>query len=396
MQLRRKTMGKPLEGVKVIELAAHIAGPSCGRLLCDLGAEVIKIESASGDPWRQSGINYCPNRYSMEENPSYDICNSGKKSIVLDLKSEYGKTAVLKLLSTADIFFTNFRPDALQRLGLHYEQIRPAFPGLIYGISLGFGEKGPEAQKKAMDVTAFWARTGFLRDQCRKEDNHPVFPPWCVGDTAVGTQLALELTAAYINKLKTGKGDLVKTGLFQEGVFLFGHMITITQPPYGKSFPQARLDHPAEYDFLCKNDSYIMLSLVGGQKTLFSVFQLLGHGEWCEDPRFCSPEARRENKEALYGLFCDAFLKKEAKEWSEMALDYDVPLTVMPHYFELSGDEQAWANGYLEKITYPNGHVNVLPSSPICMESVGELHTEQAHAIGQDTEDVLLSVGMTV
>ena len=386
-------MGKPLDGVRVIELAAHIAGPSCGRLLCDLGAEVIKIESSTGDPWRQTGIGYCPNRYSMEENPSYDICNTGKKSVVLDLKSENGKKAMMKLLSTADIFFTNFRPDALKRLGLHYEQIRPLLPGLIYGISLGFGEKGPESAKKAMDVTAFWARTGFLRDQGRKEDDHPVFPPWCVGDTAVGTQLALELTAAYVNKLKTGKGDLVKSGLFQEGVFLFGHMITITQPPYGKEFPQGRLEHAADYDFRCKNDTYVMVSLVGGDKTLFTIFRMLGHPEWSTDERFSTPSVRREHRSELYRLISEAFMEKTAKEWSELALSYDVPVTVMPHYSELSGDEQAWANGYLERVEYPDGNENVLPRSPICMESVGELHTRPAHTIGEDTEEVLRSIG---
>lgn len=386
-------MGKPLDGVRVIELAAHIAGPSCGRLLCDLGAEVIKIESAAGDPWRQTGIAYCPNRYSMEENPSFDICNTGKKSVVLDLKSEDGKKAMRMLLSTADIFFTNFRPDALRRLGLHYEQLRPLFPELIYGISLGFGEKGPEAAKKAMDVTSFWARTGFLRDQCRKEDDHPVFPPWCVGDTAVGTQLALELVSAYVNKLKTGKGDLVKAGLFQEGVFLFGHMITITQPPYGKSFPQGRLEHAADYDFRCKGDTYVMVSLVGGDKTLFTVFEMLGHPEWSTDERFLSASVRREHRPELYQLISDAFMKKTAKEWSDLALSYDVPVTVMPHYSELSSDEQAWANGYLERVTYPNGNENVLPRSPVCMESVGELFTEPAHMIGEDTEEVLRSIG---
>ena len=386
-------MGKPLDGVRVIELAAHIAGPSCGRLLCDLGAEVIKIEPGTGDPWRKTGIGYCPNRYSMEENPSYDICNTGKKSVVLDLKSGDGKKAMRKLLSTADIFFTNFRPDALRRLGLHYDEIRPEFPGLIYGISLGFGEKGPEAAKKAMDVTAFWARTGFLRDQALLEDDHPMFPPWCVGDTAVGTQLALELTAAYVNKLRTGKGDLVKSGLFQEGVFLFGHMITITQPPYGKQFPQKRLDHATDYDFRCKNDSYVMVSLVGGDKTLFAIFRMLGHEEWCTDPRFENAAKRREHKPEIYALLCEAFLQKEAKEWSELALTYDVPVTVMPHYSELSSDEQAWANGYLERVTYPNGNENVLPRSPICMESVGDIFTEPAHTIGQDTEEVLRSIG---
>jgi len=388
-------MARPLEGVRVIELAAHVAGPACGRLLSDLGAEVIKIEGPTGDPWRATGISYCSDRFSMEENPSYDICNSGKKSIVLDLKSDFGKEAVMKLLATADMFVSNFRPDALKRLGLHYEQICPQFPGLIYGMSLGFGEKGPEASKKAMDVTAFWARSGFLRDQNPVEIDEPFFPPWCVGDTAVGTQMALQMVAAYINKLKTGKGDIVKTGLFQESVYLFGHMIAISQPPFGKKFPQSRLDHSLDYHMKCKDGEYVMVSLVGGNATVMQLFQMLGLGRMCEDERYNTAAARAQRREEVYRTAREAFLTKTTKEWSELALQYDVPLTVMPHYRDLADDEQAWANGFLEKIDYPNGHSDVVPASAFDMGCMEKPSTEPAHAIGQDTEEILKELGLS-
>lgn len=384
-------MSKPLEGVRVLELAAHIAGPACGRLLADLGADVIKIEPSAGDPWRQTGISYVPGRFSMEENPSYDIVNTGKRSIVLDLKSEKGQQTVHRLLERTDIFFSNFRPDALRRLGLHYEQLRPRYPGLIYGLSLGFGEEGPEAKKKAMDVTAFWSRTGFLRDQCRAEDDHPVMPPWCVGDTVVGTQLALELVSAYVNRLKTGCGDLVKTGLMQESTFVFGHMIAISQPPWGRSFPRSVMENVVEGDFLCRDGNYVFVSSVGGQATANQLARMLGCPELCDDPRFSTPKARfsPENRPAIHAILCEAFLKKTAEEWSDLALEYDLPVTRMLHYSEVANDEQAWANGYLEYVDYPNGHRDVLPASPFKMESLGNLKTSPAHAIGQDTAEIL-------
>ena len=387
-------MARPLEGVRVIELAAHIAGPACGRLLSDLGAEVIKIEGPSGDAWRQTGMSYCPNRFDMEENPSFDICNTGKKCIVLDLKSDFGKEAVHKLLATADMFVSNFRPDALRRLGLHYEQLAPMYPGLIYGMSLGFGEKGPEASKKAMDVTAFWARSGYLRDSNPIEIDEPFYPPCCVGDTAAGTQMALEMVAAYINKLKTGKGDVVKAGLFQESVYLFGHMISITQPPFGKKFPQSKLDHLMDYHFKCKDGRYVMVSLVGGNATNLQVFRMLGLSELCDDERYNCYKGRAERREEVYRIVREAFLKKDAAEWNELALEYDIPVTIMPHYSDLSGDEQAWANGYLEKIDYPNGHSDVVPASVFDMGCMEKKKMEMAHAIGQDTEEVLRSIGM--
>lgn len=387
-------MAKPLEGVRAIELAAHIAGPACGRLLSDLGAEVIKIESAGGDPWRQTGISYCPDRFSMEENPSFDICNTGKKCIVLDLKSDFGKEAVHRLLATADMFYSNFRPDALRRLGLHYEQLTPQYPGLIYGMSLGFGEKGPEAAKKAMDVTAFWARSGFLRDQNPAELDEPFFPPWCVGDTVTGTQLALEMTAAYVNKLKTGKGDVVRTGLFQESVYLFGHMIAITQPPFGKTFPESRLDHLMDYHFRCRDGEYVMVSLVGGNPANLQLFRMLGLGELCDDEAYNCYKGRGSHREEVYRIVREAFMKKDSKEWSELAAQFDVALTVMPHYRDMAGDEQAWANGFLERVSYPNGHADVVPATSLDMGCMEKRPTEPAHAIGQDTEEVLRSVGM--
>ena len=387
-------MARPLEGVRVIELAAHVAGPSCGRLLSDLGAEVIKIEGPTGDPWRATGIGYCPNRFTMEENPSYDICNTGKKSIELNLKSEFGQTAVHRLLETADMFVSNFRPDALKRLGLHYEQICPRYPGLIYGMSLGFGEKGPEASKKAMDVTAFWARSGFLRDQNPVELDEPFFPPWCVGDTVVGTQMALQMVAAYINKLKTGRGDIVKTGLFQESVYLFGHMIAITQPPFGKQFPQSRLNHLMDYHFRCKDGEYVMVSLVGGNNSNLQIFRMLGLGELCDDERFSTGAGRAANAEEVYRVVREAFLKKTTKEWSALAADYDIALTVMPHYRDMAEDEQAWANGFLERIEYPNGHSDVVPASSFDMGCMEKRPTLPAHKIGEDTEEILRELGL--
>lgn len=388
-------MARPLEGVRVIELAAHIAGPACGRLLSDLGAEVIKIESAKGDPWRVTGRDYCPNRYDIDlENPSFDICNTGKKSIELDLKSDFGREAAQKLLGSADVFVTNFRPAALKRLGLHYEQVCPRYPGLIYGMSLGFGEKGPEAEKKAMDVTAFWARTGFLRDMNPIEIDEPFFPPWCVGDTAVGTQMALSIVAAYVNKLKTGKGDVVKAGLMQESVYLFGHMITICQPPYGKQFPQSIYDHALDYHFKCSDDIFVMVSLVGGNEAILQLFRMLGLSEWCEDERYNTYKARKERIREIYDKVREKFREKTSTEWNRLAAEFDVALTIMPHYRDMANDEQAWANGYLEKVEYPNGNVDVVPASVFDMGCMEKKKTEQAHAIGADTDEVLASIGM--
>ncbi len=154
-------MKKPLSGIKVLELADYVSAPVCCRLLADLGAEVIKIERNTGNVWRVTGKNYVPTRFTDEENPVYDIYNTGKKHITLDLKTEEGMKICKELLATSDVFVTNNRLAALKRLGLSYEDIKDEFPRLIYAIGLGYGEKGPSAEDPAYDQTAFGLETGF-------------------------------------------------------------------------------------------------------------------------------------------------------------------------------------------------------------------------------------------
>ena len=137
-------MSRPLEGIKVVDLTTFVAAPVCARLLADLGAEVIKVEHPAGDGWREFGINMHA-RFTDAQNPVFDIYNTGKKMIALNLKSAEGKEVFWKLLEEADVFVTNTRPDALKRLGFAYEDVKERCPRLIYAMVLGFGETGPEA-----------------------------------------------------------------------------------------------------------------------------------------------------------------------------------------------------------------------------------------------------------
>ncbi len=162
-------MANPLESIKVVELATFVAAPVAGRMLADLGAQVIKVESPAGDGWRDHGPRINPKRFSIKgENPVFDIYNTGKDFISLNLKTAEGKEAFFKLLDEADIFLTNTRPAALKRLGLDYESLKDRYPRLIYAIVQGFGDKGPDKDAPAFDTTAFWSRGGFFRDLAPK------------------------------------------------------------------------------------------------------------------------------------------------------------------------------------------------------------------------------------
>ena len=388
-------MHKPLSGIKVLDLSTFVAAPVCSRLLADMGADVIKVERPEGDTWRQTGIAYLPRRFSDAENPVFDIYNSGKKHIALDLKTEDGKKIFFQLLENADVLVTNTRLAALQRLGISYEDLKDRYPRLIYAIVLGYGEEGPDADKPAFDTTAYWSRSGFLRDMAPLSEHFaPVQPPFGVGDTVTGYLLMGEICAALYRRTQTGKGDYVRSSLYHNGIFTMGTMEIITQQPWGRAFPATRIDHslPGGY-YRCADDEWIYIAVGYAQGMIPRLCAAIGRPELAEDPRYSTQAARTENKEDYYKIFCDAFRSKPAQHWLAVAQQLDLPIVRMNHFSDVAEDPQAWVNGYLEHVEFANGQTDVMPSSPIEMDSIGPLKTTPAPEVGADTGEILRSLG---
>ncbi len=390
-------MRKPLEGIRVLELATFVAAPSCARLLADLGAEVVKVERPEGDNWRISGKGFNHERFSDQENPVFDIYNAGKQLISLNLKNPEGMEVFRKLLERADVFVTNLRPAALARLGLSYEDLKDTYPRLIYAIILGYGEKGPDANKPAFDVTAYWSKSGFLRDLSPlNEEYRPVNAPSGIGDTVSGMFLMGEICAALYNRDRTGKGDYVRSGLYHNGIFTMGTMNIIAQKPFGGTYPRNRIDHGVpDGNYCCADGEYVYLATISAEKTLPALYDMLGVPELMEDPRFATGPDRHRNREAYFRVLQNAFLTKSCQEWLELAEEKDVPLIRQCHFSDVTEDEQAWANGYLEHVEFANGRVDVMPSSPVEMDSVVGLKTVPAPLIGADNAVVLAELGYT-
>lgn len=388
-------MQGPLSGIKVLDLSTFVAAPVCGRLLADMGAEVIKVEHPKGDAWRTTGKDYIPERFSDEENPVFDIYNSGKKHIALDLKSEDGKAVFFKLLEQADVFITNTRPAALKRLGISYEDLKDRFPRLIYGIVLGYGEKGPDANNPAFDTTGFWSKSGFLRDMATLNENYaPVNPPFGVGDTITGYLLMGEVCAALYRRTQTGKGDYVRSGLYHNGIFTMGTMEIISQEPFGRTFPTTRTDHGVPGGaYQCADGDWLYIAVGYAQALIPRLCAAIGRPELATDPRYNTPLKRKENQKEYYAYFREAFQKKPISHWLQVAKELDLPFVRMNHFSDVTKDQQAWVNGYLENVRFANGQVDVMPSSPIEMDSVGQLKTVPAPAVGADTRQILQELG---
>ena len=388
-------MEKPLSGINVVDLSTFVAAPVCSRLLADMGATVIKVEHPRGDAWRQTGISYLPSRFSHDENPVFDIYNSGKQHIAIDLKTAEGKAVFFRLLEDADIFVTNTRVAALQRLGISYEDLKDRFPKLIYAIVLGYGENGPDANKPAFDTTGYWSKSGFLRDMAPLSEHYaPVQAPYGVGDTITGYLLMGEICAALYRRSQTGKGDCVRSSLYHNGIFTMGTMQIISQGPWGRQFPDTRIDHGIPGGcYRCADDEWVYIAVGYAQALIPRLCQAIGKPELAEDPRYATAEARSQHKEEYYKIFKDTFASQPLSYWLQKAEELDLPFVRMNHFSDVTEDEQAWVNGYLEHVTFANGQCDVMPSSPIEMDSVGTLKTTPAPKVGANTEEILRSLG---
>ena len=389
-------MEGPLSGVKVLDLTTFVAAPVCCRLMADLGATVIKVERPDGDTWRQTGKNYNLSRFSDEENPVFDIYNSGKKHIALNLKDPDGMAVFHKLLKEADVFIPNTRLAALQRLGISCEDLKADYPSLIYGMVVGYGDKGPAADDPAFDTTAFWSRSGFVRDMAPDGEHYaPVLPPFGVGDTITGYLLLGEVCAALYRRTVTGKGELVTSSLYHNGIFTMGTMEIISQAPWGRIYPTTRIAYgvPGGY-YRCADGEYIFISINYAEKKLLPLlYQMIGREDLLDDPRFCDGPTGRKYPQEYYEIFCKAFLQESSEHWLKLARELDMPIVRMNHFRDVTQDEQAWANDYLEKVTFANGNVDVMPRSPIEFASLGPIDTKTAPGIGADTDSVLTALG---
>lgn len=381
---------KPLEGIRIIDMSTFVAGPGCARLLADMGAEVIKIEPPMGDGWRVTGMTY-QRRFNMDQNPIFDIYNSGKKWISINLKSDEGQAVFHKLLESADVFITNNRESALKKLKCSYEDLKEKYPRLIYAWTSGYGSKGPEASRPAFDTTTFWPRCGFLMGQSLCNENgdfQPVAAPSGVGDTVTSLILLGEINAALLQREKTGRGQFVESNLFHAGLYTMGCMIISKQ---GTDFKPMKRSETGAFTgrFKCKDGNYIYIPGAIVAKLPYDLATVLGWPERGDEFK----RDRFVRVKELYKEISEQFMTQDAAYWLARAREVDLPMERLARYQDVVEDEQAWANDFLENVEFADGGKNVMPRSPIHMENVGMVDTIPAPQIGTDTETVLKNIG---
>ena len=388
---------KPLEGIKVVELSTYVAASSCGRMMADFGADVIKVEPPSGDGYRNFGRAYkCP--IDMDFNPLFDSLNANKRCIVLNLKKPDGMAAFHKLLSEADVFLTNTRNQSLIPMGLDYETLMKQYPRLVIANLVAYGEKGDEVNRPGYDTMSLWTRYGFTHDVSMVNEGHyaPTLPLMGAGDIPVAMGLMAAINAALVARAKTGKGDRVSISLMGTGLWMGSQMIESTQ--FGHVYPKDRYTQsPVGAAYECSDGRWFNCNVVNFPKDYPNFLRLMNHTELLDDPLYNNrPNMNKPAiAEHLHKLFAAQFKLQPASYWKEQFEANDLCYEIAQSFNEALNDPVAWENDYVYRMKHDSGDESILVRPSLRSENCGLPEYNRAPKLGEHTREVLLAEGYT-
>jgi len=382
----------PLAGMRVVELGVWVAGPSAGGVLADWGARVVKIEPPTGDPFR--GLYVVASGVELPANPPFELDNRGKRSVALDLTKPAAREVVERLLGDADVFVTNVRPAGLRRLGLDYEQLALRFPRLVYGRVTGYGEQGPDADRPAYDIGAFWARAGIAAALTTPGADPPM-QRGAMGDHAAGVALAGGIAAALLARERTGRGQLVTTSLLRIGAYVLGWDLnaTLRMGIRATPFTRTTMPNPVISPYRAGDGRWFWLLGLQGQRHWPDLVRAVERPEWLDDPRFATMAARRDNCAALVEQLDAIFATRTLVEWGERFDRAGMWWAPMQTTEEFVADPQAHAAGVFIEVPQADGKPAPAVASPLDFSGTPWAAAGPAPECGQHTEEVLLELG---
>jgi crotonobetainyl-CoA:carnitine CoA-transferase CaiB-like acyl-CoA transferase len=376
-------MSGPLAGVRVLELAQIMAGPTCGMLLADLGADVIKVERVpDGDDTRRM------NRPSLNgESAAFMAMNRNKRGIALNLKLPQAQDALKRMVASADVLTENYRKGALEKLGLGYEALKAINPALIYCSISGYGRTGPYADTGGFDLVA--QGLSGLMSITGEPGGPPVKagPPVC--DINAGMLAALGVVSAYVHRLKTGEGQLVDTSLYEAGVQLtYWHSaIYFATGEVPQPSGSAHL-LSAPYQAFRAADGWLT---IGGanQANWQRLARVLGAPEWLEDARFRSNADRMENLPALSVLMSEKLKTRTVREWITALEAEGVPCGPIQSIAEMAAHPQTAAREMVVELEHARAGRTRALGLPIKLSTTPGNVKRPAPLLGEHTREVL-------
>ena len=387
---------RPLEGIKVVELATFIAAPCTARFLADLGADVIKVEAPMGDPLRYTAANE-GRPLDQKENTSYDLENAGKRCIALNIKSPEGREVLEKLIADADVFITNNRQPSLIKNKLDYDTLHAKYPALVYGFISGYGEKGPDKDLPGFDFTAFYARGGIL-GPLRDKTSTPMLTVQGFGDHQVAMNLAAGILASLFKAKMTGEGDQVVVSLFHSAVWDVSLMLQSSQ--YGADsckFPMERWENgnPLTMVYKTKDEQWLQIAMPQYDRHYPVFMQAAGHPEMIDNPKFYPQKNLYPNRKEFSEWISALFLTKDCDEWCKLLDAADIPYAVAQNWDTLLVDEQAWASDIFYEMQYSNGNKRTLVRPPVMFKENGLPEYNRGPYLAEHTEEILGQYGYT-
>jgi len=389
------TNDRALSGVKVVELATFIAGPSCTRFLADQGADVIKVENLVGDGTRHAGINEARPDL-LNENLTFDLENGNKRGLSLNLKNPECLQVLMKLLAKADIFITSWRPKSLAKMGLDYESLKEKFPALVYGTVTGYGENGPDKDLPGYDFTAFFARSGILGSLYEKGTVPMNLIP-SLGDRQVGMCLTNGVLAALYRAAKTGQGEKISVSLLGTAIFMQGTMIQTAQ--YGLiTYPITHRESPSPLInvYKTKDRRFIQVCMPMYNMQFPAFAKAMDKEAWLADERFTNVKNLLSGpyNGDLYDAIAQRFAELTAAQASEKLTKADLPFAVAQVWSEVLKDPQAWANDFFLEMEYESGK-RTLVRPPVQFKETGPAPYNKAPRLGQHTAQIMKELGYT-
>ena len=384
---KAKQAAGPLSGVIVLDLTWVLAGPFGSEILCDLGAEVIKVERPPfGDVARTTGPHI------KNESGYFFSVNRGKKSICLDLKRPAGKDLFLRLTDKADVLMENFTPGTMESLGLSNETLSTRNPRRVYAATSGFGQTGPDRLRPALDIVV--QGMGGIMSITGEPGGPPVRPGISLGDISAGLYTAIGILAALHERGKSGRGQMIDISMLDcqiailENAFMRYFATGETPGPIGTRHP---LTTP--FQAFPTKDGWIVLALSWGVPNQWELLcATIGRPDLIDDPRFDSPALRTEHHAELEPMLNEALRQRTTEEWLREFDAIDLPcgpLTDIPHAAE---HPQVMAREMLVEVEHPAGFSLKVPNTPVKLSRTPGGIQGPPPAIGEHTDEVLTSL----
>jgi crotonobetainyl-CoA:carnitine CoA-transferase CaiB-like acyl-CoA transferase len=377
-------------GLKVVDFASFIAGPSAAVILSDFGADVVKVEPPSGDLWRRG--NEIPPQPQSEIPYQFHLANRNKRGMVLDLKSPSSQLVLERLVKWADVFIVNTPHPARRRLKLEYDDVVQWNPRLIYADVTGFGEKGPDAALPGFDITAYWARSGLL-SMTREAGQPPTWPVAGSGDNATAVGLYSAIVTALYRRERTGKGAHVSTALLAEGIWSASVSIqaALSGAKFYGPFDRKNPANAALNVYRASDGTWFVLIITPDK--LEAVAESIGRTDLLTDPRFSDPAKLMANMSQLTAILDEVFGAQPMAHWHDVFGGVHVTFGAVRGPEEVINDPQLRANDIVVPLDGAGDHLQSTISSPIQVHDVEKVPAKRAPELGEHNEEILQELG---